>query len=261
MRKEFTLIELLVVIAIIAILASMLLPVLSKARASAHGVKCLSNLRQIGFSCLIYGNDYDDWTLGASRIYATNDSGVSTSATANPWYLFMSKPSSNAYGAVSATSLLLGYLDVAIYMNPGKDLISCPSASGTGLARCDYQVFSFTANQAAFSKCGFWKITSFKNSYTDSYGRVRLMRVSNRAWFGDSYDYGNNNICVPRHPRNQGINFLFADGHTSMMPRNQMSTRLKTYTGTLTPDYPLAFIPSPDGRDYPFSGTTGESLW
>jgi prepilin-type N-terminal cleavage/methylation domain-containing protein len=62
-HARFTLIELLVVIAIIAILASMLLPALSRARGIAKNVDCKNRLKQLAALGLMYGDDYDEIVL------------------------------------------------------------------------------------------------------------------------------------------------------------------------------------------------------
>ena len=83
MRRGFTLIELLVVIAIIAILAAILFPVFARAREKARQTSCLSNVKQITLSALMYAQDYDEtlpfghsygfWWYQVLQPYANNE--------------------------------------------------------------------------------------------------------------------------------------------------------------------------------------------
>ncbi len=185
--KGFTLIELLVVISIIAVLMSIMMPALGKAREVAKNAICRSNIRGIGMAAHLWSEDNDKWALPALWDRGNND----------------------------GDSLLKGYLGDA---ETGDKVMLCPSVSAKYAGKT-YEEIGLTQDVQ-----GLWglKGTNFYNSYgynsslctyttqcpgtfdsgnqsgTDQWGK-------NNVWF---YKHGNCKLFTVRKP---STTIMFAD--------------------------------------------------
>ena len=205
-RRGFTLVELLVVIGIIALLISVLLPSLAKARDAAKRVACLSNLRQAHLAFVYYAADFRDQVPLGYRAAKQYNSLV-FSATAGRYVLF-------------------GHLFLRGLMADGRAFY-CPAEANPAFERDtpgNPWPASVTATPTKNVQAGYAlrPEVAIPDVFTPTTVLPRLRQFKNRAILADttaSY------VRVDTRHRT-GLNALFGDGSATWIPRPQLGPTL-----------------------------------
>jgi len=126
-QRAFTLIELLVVIAIIAILASMLLPALAKAKTKAQGILCMNNNKQLMLAWHMYAGDNDDKLVMSFHGGMAQGGSAASSAANAPWVLGWLDWGTSPDNTNELFLINPKYSKLAQYFGNSKNILKCPA--------------------------------------------------------------------------------------------------------------------------------------
>lgn len=260
--RGFTLIELLVVLAIIAIIASLVLPALARAKARAQGTFCFNNMRQLGVAWILYADEHDGllaYNLGRSGRIASAVTQATSAQMTDNWVnnvLDWELHPDNTNAAAVVTSGIGPYTgkSAAVYRCPSDDVVSDLQRKAGWSARVrSYSMNAMVGDAGSFTQNGFNVnnpnyVQFFKETSIPQPSDIFVFLEEHPDSIDDGYflnvdsDSSPEWTDLPASYHDGGADFSFADGHAEFHRWRNASTKQPARAYGINPPLPAPIM-------------------